>query len=72
MLDDCLHEKRLAGLSYIAPYLTRNRLDEPIETYWQRWETKIDENTTSSSSTTRQRPARQLHLPVPLLQPLTS
>ena len=50
-LDERLHKKRVEGLSYIAPYLTRQRVDEPIETYWQRWETKIAENTTSASTT---------------------
>ena len=37
-LEALIHPKRLEALSYFAPYLTADRVDEPIETYWQRFE----------------------------------
>lgn len=49
-LDELLHTQRLEGLFYIAPYLTASKVEEPIETYWQRWETQFSENTVLSST----------------------
>ena len=48
-LETLIHPKRQAGLAYIAPYVTADRVDEPIEMYWARWESK---KTTSSTKKT--------------------
>ena len=49
-LDELLHIPRLEGLSYIAPYLTAQKVDEPIETYWQRYEQEIEQTSSASGN----------------------
>ena len=52
-LDELIHSKRLEALSYVAPYLTADRVDEPIETYWKRFEgTPIQTTTTTTNTST--------------------
>jgi len=41
--DALIHPKRLEGLSYIAPYITKHRVDEPIDHYWRRNEGQTNE-----------------------------
>jgi serine/threonine protein kinase len=38
-LEKLVHPKRKEGLAYIAPFVTKYAVDEPIESYWSRVET---------------------------------
>jgi len=38
-LEKIIHLKRKEGLAYIAPFLTASEVEEPIENYWDKWET---------------------------------
>ena len=37
-VENVIHPRRKEGRSYIAPFVTAHRLEEPIETYWTRIE----------------------------------
>jgi len=38
-LEKIIHPKRKEALAYIAPFITARQVEEPIENYWDRWET---------------------------------
>ena len=37
-IDHLLHPKRSAGLAYVPSLMTKYPVNEPVDTYWQRWE----------------------------------
>ena len=51
-LESLIHPKRLEALSYLPPYLTQSRVDEPIETYWQRFEGSMKKAAPAPTTTT--------------------
>jgi len=39
-LEKIIHPKRTESLYYISPFITNIKVEEPIEIYWNKWETE--------------------------------
>jgi len=41
-LEKIIHPKRKEALAYIAPFVTVRAIEEPIENYWDKWESSAE------------------------------